>query len=92
MQREIEAQAQAAAYMDLAVRNLRVLSRAVIRGIELGEAVPAGIGVALQQLARAAAGLGAELAGDTQHADRDDHCSSPLPRPPLPCGKTAACR
>ncbi len=69
MQREIEAQARAAAYMDLAVRNMRVLSRAVIRSIELGEAVPAGIGVALQQLARAAVGLGAELAGDTQHAD-----------------------
>ncbi len=69
MQREIEAQARAAAYMDLAVRNLRVLSRAVIRGIELGEAVPAGIGVALQQLARAAADLAAELARDPQHAD-----------------------
>lgn len=69
MQREIEAHAQAAAYMDLAVRNLRVLSRAVIRGIELGEAVPAGIGVALQQLARAAAALAAELGGDHRHAD-----------------------
>jgi uncharacterized membrane protein YgaE (UPF0421/DUF939 family) len=69
MQREIEAHAQAAAYMDLAVRNLRVLSRAVIRGIELGEAVPATIGVALQQLARAAADLAAELGGDTRHAD-----------------------
>ena len=69
MQREIEAQARAAAYMDLAVRNLRVLSRAVIRGIELGEAVPAGIGVALQRLARAAVDLGAELAGDMQQAD-----------------------
>ena len=69
MQREIEAQARAAAYMDLAVRNLRVLSRAVIRGIELGEVVPAGIGVALQQLARAAVDLGAELARDTRHSD-----------------------
>ncbi|MGO8905325.1 MAG: FUSC family protein [Solirubrobacteraceae bacterium] len=69
MHREIEAQAQAAAYMDLAVRNLRVLSRAVIRGIELGEAVPAGIGVALHRLAGATADLAAELGGDDQHAD-----------------------
>jgi len=68
-QHEIDAQAQAAAYMDLAVRNLRVLSRAVIRAIELGEAVPAGMGVALQQLAHAAADLAAELSGDTEHAD-----------------------
>ena len=74
MQREIEAQARAAAHMDLAVRNMRVLSRAVIRSIELGEAVPAGIGVALQQLALAALGLGAELGCDAQHADS---------RPPL---------
>jgi len=69
MQREIAAQAQAAAYMDLAVRNLRVLARAVIRGIELGDTVPASIAVALQQIASAAEGLGAELTGDTRHAD-----------------------
>src|SRR5271165_3436322 len=69
MQREIMAQAQAAAYMDLAVRNLRVLSRAVIRSIELGDTVPAGLAVALRQIATAAENLGAELAGDTQRAD-----------------------
>ena len=81
MQREIEAQARAAAYMDLAVRNLRVLARAVIRGIELGDTVPAGIAVALQQIASAAEGLGAELTGDTQHAD---------PRQPLLVAVAAA--
>lgn len=69
MQREIEAQARAAAYMDLAVRNLRVLARAVIRSIELGDTVPASIVVALWQIASAAEGLGAELTGDTQDAD-----------------------
>ncbi len=69
VQREIEAQARAAAYMDLAVRNLRVLSRAVIRSIELGDTVPAGTAVALRQMAGAAEDLGAELSGATQHAD-----------------------
>jgi len=81
MQRDIEAQARAAAYMDLAVRNLRVLARAIIRGIDLGDTVPASIAVALQQIASAAEGLGAELAGDTQHAD---------PRQPLLVAVAAA--
>jgi uncharacterized membrane protein YgaE (UPF0421/DUF939 family) len=69
MRRGIEAHATAAAYMDLAVRNLRVLSRAVTRGIELDETVPAGVAVALQQVARASEDLGEELAGDPHRAD-----------------------
>ena len=81
MQREIEAQARAAAYMDLAVRNLRVLARAVMRGIELGDAVPARIAVALGELARAAERLGAELTDDTGRGD---------PREPLLLAVSAA--
>jgi len=81
MQREIEAQARAAAYMDLAVRNLRVLARAVIRGIELDDSVPASTAIGLQQIASAADGLAAELTGDTQHAD---------PREPLLVAVAAA--
>ncbi len=69
MQHLIEAHATAAAYMDLAVRNLRVTARAVTRGLELDESVPAGIALALQHLARASEDLGKELAGDPHHAD-----------------------
>jgi uncharacterized membrane protein YgaE (UPF0421/DUF939 family) len=52
----------AAEQMDLAVRNVRVLSRAVLRAVELGDPVPAGVVDALCDLSRGVRSLGGELA------------------------------
>lgn len=53
--------ADAAAQIDLAVRNVRVLARGAIRGVLLGDSVPPDIGDALRDLASAARALEAAL-------------------------------
>lgn len=60
--------ADAAAQVELAIRNVRVLARGVIRAIELGDAVPPGVADALGELATAVRGLEAMLQG----AEGDD--------------------
>ena len=53
--------AQAAAQIDLAVRNVRVLARGAISGVELDETMPPEIGDALRELASAVRALDAGL-------------------------------
>lgn len=57
----LEAYATAAAQVDLAIRNVRVLARGVIRALLLDENVPPGVAAALEDLAQAVAGLGTLL-------------------------------
>lgn len=61
----VDLYADAAAQIDLAVRNVRVLARGARRAIDLEENIPPGVGSALRQLARAVRALGGVL------ADRD---------------------
>jgi hypothetical protein len=58
---EVEAYALAAAQIDLAVRNVRVLARGAIRAIGLDENVPPEIAAALRDLAGAVRALDAAL-------------------------------
>jgi uncharacterized membrane protein YgaE (UPF0421/DUF939 family) len=53
----IETYAEAAAQIDLAVRNVRVLARGAIRALSLGESVPPEVADALEDLARAVRAL-----------------------------------
>jgi uncharacterized membrane protein YccC len=59
----IEAYAEAAAQIDLAVRNVRVLARGTIRALSLRENVPADVPEALEELARAVEALEKTLGG-----------------------------
>jgi uncharacterized membrane protein YgaE (UPF0421/DUF939 family) len=61
----VETYASAAAQIDLAVRNVRVLSRGAIRALSLGETVPPEVSEALEDLARAVLALKATLDGGT---------------------------
>jgi uncharacterized membrane protein YgaE (UPF0421/DUF939 family) len=62
---------EAAAQLDLAVRNVRVLARGLTRAIGLGDAVPPALGDALDDLALAVRGLGDRLErGDGQEEAR----------------------
>ena len=70
---ELDDYAVAAEHMDLAQRNIRVLARAVIRAIELGDEVPDPVLEALGHLADAVRGLGDELAGNEGGAEARDH-------------------
>jgi uncharacterized membrane protein YgaE (UPF0421/DUF939 family) len=65
----VESYADAAAQIDLAVRNVRVLARGVIRAISLDENVPPEIASALRDLAAAVRALEAALE-DPAQADR----------------------
>ncbi len=57
----VETYADAAARVDLAVRNVRVLARGAIRALTLDENVPPDIAVALRDLAGAVRALGTAL-------------------------------
>jgi uncharacterized membrane protein YgaE (UPF0421/DUF939 family) len=59
----IETYAEAAAQIDLAVRNVRVLARGAIRALSLGESVPPEVADALEDLARAVLALEKTLDG-----------------------------
>ena len=63
---EVETYATAAARMDLAVRNLRVLARGVLRTVEVGDDVPDEIPDAMRDLAEAVEVLTAAL----EHPER----------------------
>src|SRR5439155_11043882 len=63
---EVASHAIAATRMDLAVRNLRVLARGVLRAVEVGDDVPAAIPEAMRDLAD---GVGA-LAGGLDDPER----------------------
>jgi uncharacterized membrane protein YccC len=65
----VESYADAAAQIDLAVRNVRVLARGAIRAIRLDENVPPEIAGALRDLAAAVRALGDAL-DDPAQADR----------------------
>jgi uncharacterized membrane protein YgaE (UPF0421/DUF939 family) len=60
--------ANAAAQIDLAVRNVRVLARGARRAIDLDENVPPEVAVALRSLAEAVRGLGSAI-DDPRQAD-----------------------
>ena len=60
----VETYAEAAAQIDLAIRNVRVLARGTIRALQLDDNVPPEIAVALRDLAAAVRGLDAALEDD----------------------------
>jgi uncharacterized membrane protein YgaE (UPF0421/DUF939 family) len=62
----VEFYSEAAARIDLAVRNVRVLARGAMRALSLDENVPPEVADALEDLARAVRALGAAL---DDHAD-----------------------
>jgi hypothetical protein len=64
----VDLYADAAVQIDLAVRNVRVLARAVRRAIDLEENVPPEVSDALRELAAAVRGLG-EALDDPDRAD-----------------------
>jgi uncharacterized membrane protein YgaE (UPF0421/DUF939 family) len=64
----VEAYAEAAAQIDFAVRNVRVLARGAIRAIALEDNVPDEVGDALHELAEAVRALGPALE-DSSRAD-----------------------
>src|SRR3954453_12899112 len=67
----VEFYAEAAARIDLAVRNVRVLARGALRALSLDENVPPEVGEALEELAAAGGRLAAALvAGGGFHAVR----------------------
>jgi uncharacterized membrane protein YgaE (UPF0421/DUF939 family) len=63
----VDSYGDAAARIDLAVRNVRVLARGAIRGLSLDENVPPEVAGALRDLAAAVRALGAAL-DDSAHA------------------------
>jgi uncharacterized membrane protein YgaE (UPF0421/DUF939 family) len=66
----VEAHAAAAAQIDLALRNVRVLARGARRALELDENVPPDVADAIDDLARAVRALDAVLGGE-ESADVD---------------------
>jgi uncharacterized membrane protein YgaE (UPF0421/DUF939 family) len=62
----VEFYAEAAARIDLAVRNVRVLARGAMRALALDENVPPEVADALEDLARAVRALGGALEGGTE--------------------------
>lgn len=65
----VETYADAAAQVDLAVRNVRVLARGTIRAVRLDENVPPAMAEAVRSLARAVAAF-AEVLDQPQHVAR----------------------
>jgi uncharacterized membrane protein YgaE (UPF0421/DUF939 family) len=57
----IDFYAQAAGQVDLAIRNVRVLARAAVRGVRLDENMPPEVAVAVRELAEAVRALRAAL-------------------------------
>jgi uncharacterized membrane protein YgaE (UPF0421/DUF939 family) len=66
----IEEYASAATQLDLAVRNVRVLSRSALRVVELGEQPDPRLALAVDELAGAVAVLQQQLAGDPDAHER----------------------
>jgi uncharacterized membrane protein YgaE (UPF0421/DUF939 family) len=65
---QVDFYAQAAAQVDLAIRNVRVLARAAVRGVRLDENMPPEVAEAVRELAEAVRALQAAL-GDPARAD-----------------------
>jgi uncharacterized membrane protein YgaE (UPF0421/DUF939 family) len=63
---QVATYASAAAQVDLAVRNVRVLARGAMRALALDENVPPGVGESLHDLAAAVRALEAALEDETQ--------------------------
>jgi uncharacterized membrane protein YccC len=61
--------ATAAAQIDLAVRNTRVLARGAMRAIGVGDTTPPGVSLAVRELAESVRALGAILADPSRDAD-----------------------
>jgi len=61
---KIDDYAEAAAQIDLAVRNTRVLARGAIRALDLDAHVPPGVAEAVHELARAVRAMPATLSGE----------------------------
>lgn len=57
----IDFYAQAAAQVDLAIRNVRVLARAAVRGVRLDENMPPEVAVAVRELAEAVRAMRAAI-------------------------------
>jgi uncharacterized membrane protein YgaE (UPF0421/DUF939 family) len=72
----VDVYAEAAAQIDLAVRNVRVLARGARRAIDLDENVPPEVSDALRELAAAVRGLGEAI----DHPDRADAVREPALR------------
>jgi uncharacterized membrane protein YgaE (UPF0421/DUF939 family) len=62
----VEFYAEAAARIDLAVRNVRVLARGAMRALALDENVPPEVADSLDELSRAVRALGGALEGGTE--------------------------
>jgi uncharacterized membrane protein YgaE (UPF0421/DUF939 family) len=69
----IDFYADAAEQIDFAIRNVRVLARAALRGVRLDESMPPDVAMAVRELAEAARALGAAL---------EDPARAPAVRPP----------
>jgi hypothetical protein len=65
--------AEAAARIDLAVRNVRVLARGTIRAIRLDENVPPQVADAVRELAAAVRALSGSLEDPARSAEVHDH-------------------
>ena len=78
----VEFYAEAAARIDLAVRNVRVLARGAMRALALDENVPPEVADALEDLARgrARAGRRAGDAARTSTPSASRRCARPRPR------------
>jgi uncharacterized membrane protein YgaE (UPF0421/DUF939 family) len=68
--------AEAAAQIDLAIRNVRVLARGTVRGARLGENLPPAVATAIRDLAEAVSALREALADP----DRSDAVRAPALR------------
>jgi uncharacterized membrane protein YgaE (UPF0421/DUF939 family) len=68
--------AEAAAQIDLAIRNVRVLARGAVRGARLGENLPPAVATAIRDLAEAVSALREALADP----DRSDAVRAPALR------------
>ena len=74
--RDVERYAAAAAQIDLAVRNVRVLARGAIRAVRLSENTPPEVAGALRHLAQAVRAFGDAL----EHPERVDRVREPALR------------
>ena len=67
--RTIDVYTQAGAHLDLAVRNVRVLARGAVRGLEVGDHIPPGATASLRELAAAVSAIEPWL--HDRHADAE---------------------
>jgi hypothetical protein len=78
----VEAFADAAAQIDLAVRNVRVLARGTVRALSLGDNVPPEVADAIEDLAEAVLAL--------ERASDDDRSAEPVRELALRAATTAS--